>query len=128
MKLKYLLLAALLPLTANAWEVSEGYALAAESANGAYYVHVKSLKREGHKVYAWIVSNGRMKTNGGWSDHIRAHEVYDCKKQRSAVISLAFFNEAGSIIESIQGNEHEWDPIAPDSVSEGVYEIVCKGK
>lgn len=128
MKPKYLLLAVLLPLAANAWEPPKGYTFAAESANASYYVHLKSLKRKGHWVYAWVVSNNRIKTNAGWSDSARAYEVYDCKRQRSALISLAFFNTAGDIIESVREDKLDWEPIAPDSVAEGVYDIVCKRK
>jgi hypothetical protein len=54
---------------------------------------------------------------------------YDCSSRRSRLLSSTRYDDKGDVINGRNSTRpSEWDYVAPDTVGEGLLEIVCEGR
>lgn len=54
------------------------------------------------------------------------NNIYDCALGRSAILGAILYNSAGKAINSIDAsNNLRWDSVAPNSIGEAVWKVVC---
>ncbi len=129
MKIKWLLLASLLPFVANAFEPSPGYTKFTETADGIeYFLHKKSIKRNGNLVYYWNEATIEESTPMGWSPWIRFYNVINCKTAEFDFVSYTRYGLNNQILKSRTFRTRNWYPIPPGSIAEDFYNYLCKRK
>lgn len=129
MKAKYLFLVALLPLVANAWEPTPGYEKVSEGIDGTeYFLHKPSIKRKGDLVYFWVVEATPKGPSETWSPWERTYNVINCETDKADVIDTTLFGFENKIIHHKTYESRDWYLIAPGTINEAFYNIVCKQK
>ena len=78
----------------------------------------------------WILSDYKtVETDVGISYlSSKSQDVYDCGEERSRLLALTMFSGnmgSGKVVYS-SSNEGKWDPVAPKSVGQILWEVVCK--
>lgn len=53
---------------------------------------------------------------------------YQCADRMSRTLSETHYNQSGEVINSSTFRNLRWDYVAPDTIDEAIFEIVCKGK
>lgn len=128
--MKKLLPLLLLPLAANAFEPSPGYSKIIKSEAGVtYYMQKVKIKAKGSLRYFWVESDdAQFSSKEGFSPWGRAYNVINCKTEELRQIQFTRFGVNNKALITKKLNDGDWEPIAPGTIAEVFYDIVCKRK
>lgn len=89
----------------------------------------RDIRRSGDRVKAWELRDYKVAqiTNGqSWSS-VKLQTEYDCKKEKMRDVIFIFHsaNMAGGKIVHSFAPSSEWQPVPPDTVSQGFWKLGC---
>ena len=93
------------------------------SSNGALFVDTESIRTEAQYRIAW--SKG-IPVSGDVKEFLGL-DLYDCHGERTAIRSLIQYKQDGTN-ETFNWQDYElhWQPVAPDTMGEDAFKLVCK--
>jgi surface-adhesin protein E len=96
------------------------------------YADPDTIRRKGDLVQMWQLSDFRtVQTVGGDSYFSsKALNEYDCAEERTRVLAFTWFSDnmgSGHVVYS-NSNERNWEPVAPHSINEALWEVACSKK
>jgi hypothetical protein len=121
--MKKLFLVCLMMLAGSAWAEWVIYTWNDEAT---FYYDPATIRKEGNMRRAWELTDLRKRGRSGEMSR-RIRMEYDCKQERNRLLSISGLSEpmAGGKVLSTEGEEAQWDAIAPGTVAEIMLEIVC---
>jgi hypothetical protein len=124
--MKKLLIIFLLLTTSSTWAAWTLVSSNADSGD-TFYIDVETIRKDGNLRKVWELMDLRQPSNGGAKSR-RVRTEYDCKEERTRVLSLDVFSEnmgKGKVLASFTEIE-KWADIPPGTVSENLLKAVCK--
>ncbi len=96
------------------------------------YVDLYTIRRKGDLVKIWELWDYKtIKTMAGNSFlSIKAQRQYDCAEERYQRLTFTEFSGnmgSGTAIFS-DSTEQKWEPVAPDSIDQALWEVACNKK
>ena len=114
-----------------------GWAVVSTNDRGVMYIHEDSIRRDGDFVEVWTAVV--VDTDSGFKifapspdDDVqilsfRQLDRLDCKQRRIKLLAMHQFPSMNLSGRSISVNiEDKWRHIAPDTVAEGMFNLVCE--
>ena len=122
--MKKLLLACMMMLAGSAWSEWVRYA---ESEEATFYFDPATIRKEGNMRRVWAIQDLRKPDKVGGEMSVRLRNEYDCKNERSRTLGLSTHSEpmAGGTVLELGGEKQNWRAIAPESVNETIFNLVC---
>ncbi|MDQ3802961.1 MAG: hypothetical protein M3416_03795 [Acidobacteriota bacterium] len=89
-----------------------------------YYDRSRVVRRSG-VIRLWV--KYVIERNGEDTlEHTLSLEEFDCAERRTRTLSVTRYSKAGAVLPTISTDER-WSYVTPDTLSEGVQDIVCFG-
>jgi hypothetical protein len=111
-------------LVGSAWAKWVVYA---ESEETTFYFDPATIRKEGNMRRVWVLQDLRKPDKVGGEMSVRARNEYDCKNERIRTLGLSTHSEPmarGTVLE-LGGEKQNWREIAPETVNETIFNIVC---
>ena len=122
--MKKLFLVCLMMLAGSAWAEWVVYA---ESEQTTFYFDPATIRKEGNMRRVWVLQDLRKPDKVGGEMSVRARMEYDCKNERIRTLGLSTHSEpmTGGTVLELGGEKQNWRAIAPETVTETIFNIVC---
>ena len=103
--------------------------LIATTANGdEAYIDMDSLRIDKSLRRVWTLSNLKKKGSKGELS-IRVLREFDCKQEQDRALVMTGFTGAmsgGEMLSTYRGDNDPWDYIAPNTISQAYFSMVCR--
>ena len=121
--MKKLFLVCLMMLAGSAWAE---WVFHSETSKANHYYDPATIRKEGNMRRVWELRDMRERMKNG-SISLRLRTEFDCKQERSRILGISGHSGsmAGGTVLSTEGEENQWDAIAPGTVAETMLEIAC---
>jgi hypothetical protein len=113
---------------------AEWVSIGSSESGGGYtvYVNPDTIRRKGDLVKMWILLDYKTIQTVAGTSHlsVRSQHQYDCAEDRHRRLAYTFFSGnmgSGTVVYS-NPDEGKWEPVASDSVAEGLWKIACDRK
>ena len=118
---------------------AEWVSIGSSGSGGGYTVYINpdtinpdTIRRKGDLVKMWILLDYKTIQTVVGTSHlsVRSQHQYDCAEDRHRRLAYTFFSgnmESGKGVYS-NPDEGKWEPVASDSVAEGLWKIACDKK
>jgi hypothetical protein len=116
----------LVSVTSNA---SSKWILIDKSANATFFVDLNSLQKSGDSVTFWRRANYSQRDQYGNLSSKNQITINCRTRERISRYFMTYddINNEGKLTNSFAvGTDEKWEPIAPDSINWGFFEVVCK--
>ncbi len=122
--MKKLFLICLMMLAGSAWAKWVEYE---ETDKSTHYFDPATIRKEGNMRRVWAIQDLRKPDKVGGEMSVRVRNEYDCKNERSRTLGLSTHSEpmAGGTVLELGGEKQNWRAIAPESVNETIFNLVC---
>ena len=122
---KLLFMVLMIPLLANA---SNWVYVDKNSYGDTFFVDSQSTQRSGNSVTFWEKVN--YGTRGKYGDlSAKLNSTINCKTREKINRYSMFYDDldnTGKLTTSGATTSEQWEPIAPDTITEGIMKFVCK--
>jgi len=96
------------------------------------YVDPDTIRRKGDLVKMWVLTDftTAVTVEGSGILSVKTQEEYDCQEERKRTLASTFFSgHMGSrTVNYSNVDEGKWAPVAPDSVTQGLWKLACAKK
>ena len=116
-------------------EAAEWVLVGENSPNGNIGVHYdtyanpSTIRKVGSRAQMWILFNNKTASvvNGRSFMSVKSQTEYDCKEEKSRALYYSFHVGSMGTDGLIFRNPEigEWEPIAPDSISDSLWRVAC---
>ena len=94
------------------------------------YLDPDTLYRKGDLVKVWQLMDYKTPQNVGGDSYLstKLQRQFDCVEPRTRILTITNFSAnmgRGDVIHTGL-NETRWEPVAPDSVNQVLWEVACK--
>jgi hypothetical protein len=113
---------------------AEWVSIGSSENGGGYtvYVNPDTIRRKGDLVKMWIFLDYKTIQTVAGTSHlsVRSQHQYDCAEDRHRRLAYTFFSGNMESSKEVYSNpdEGKWEPVASDSVAEGLWKIACDRK
>ena len=124
--MKKLFLVCLMMLAGSAWAEWVMYDV---TLKATFYYDPATIRKDGNMRRVWVLQElSKRHQDGEMSRRLRLE--YDCKQERYRILGFSFHTEpkAGGTVLQSGGEDNNWVAIAPDTVDETIFNIVCANK
>lgn len=121
-------------LISSAPAYAEWVSVSSSESLGGYtaYLDPGTIRRKGHLVKMWGLYDFKtIQTLAGKSHlSLKMQHEYDCTKERSRGLAHTFFsgNMGKGNVVSTDSHESNWNPLEPESIAQGLWELACGKK
>ncbi len=121
--MKKLLLVSLMMLASSAWAE---WVFHSETSRANFYYDPATIRKDGNMRRVWELQDIRERIKSG-AISIRLRYEYDCKLERSRILGISGHSEpmAGGTVLSTEGEQTQWDAIAPGTPAEFMLNLLC---
>ena len=121
--MKKLFLVCLMMLAGSAWAK---WVMYEESDMATHYFDPATIRKDGNMRRVWNLQDFRKRNKDG-SMSLRMRQEYDCKQERWRYLAISAHSKpmAGGDVLETGGEDNDWVAIAPGTVLETLFEIVC---
>jgi hypothetical protein len=102
-----------------------------ENSDSVFYIDVSTIQFIDGNVRAWFKveysSDALMAQKHKWRS-VRSLEEFDCREKKYRVLSLTSFKQPNLNDIDRTFNASNWDFIAPNTISDKHFKLVCKNK
>jgi surface-adhesin protein E len=93
------------------------------------YANPDTIRRNGDLVKMWQLSDFTTVQTVEGDSYLssKAEREYDCAEERTRVLAFTWFSAnmgSGNVVYS-NSNERNWEPFAPHSLDEALWEVAC---
>ena len=121
--MKKLFLVCLMMLAGSSWAE---WVMYAKTEEATFYFDPATIRKDGHIRRVWELSDLRKRERNG-DMSVRMRKEYDCKQERRRFLGISGHSEpmAGGTVGGVDGEDNKWTAIAPSTVNEVIFNIVC---
>ena len=121
--MKKLFLIGLMMLAGSSWAE---WVMYEKSDTSTYYYDPVTIRKDGNMRRVWELTDLRKRGRSGEMSR-RIRMEYDCKEERYRFLFISGHSEpmAKGEILITEGEGNVWDAIAPGTISETIFNIVC---
>ena len=121
--MKKLFLVCLMMLAGSAWAE---WVMYADSDSATSYYDPATIRKDGNMRRVWELQDLRTRSNSGVMSR-RMRREYDCKQEHFRYLALSSHSEsmAGGEVLVTLSEDKNWEGIAPGTVGEAIFKIVC---
>jgi hypothetical protein len=121
--MKKLFFICLMMLAGSAWAEWVRYG---ESEETNFYFDPATIRKDGNMRRVWLIQDLKKRDKAGEMS-VRVRNEYDCKNERVRVLGLSTHSEpmAGGTVLEVGGENQNWRAIAPETVNEKIFNILC---
>jgi hypothetical protein len=121
--MKKLFLVCLMMLTGSAWAE---WVMYEETDTATHYFDPATIRKDGNMRRVWALQDLRKRNKDGEMSR-RMRSEYDCKLERYRYLAISEHSKpmAGGTVLVQGGEDNYWVAIAPSTVDETIFNIVC---
>jgi hypothetical protein len=119
------LLIATIGLSLGSAAIAEDLVYYNRGANGtvAFYDR-ETIRRNGNQVTVWTFMDESKNKSVSYRS-VRIKWIFNCINETSGLISIAYYNSNGSVVDSAFSEYPEMTPVIPQSFGASLFEAVC---